>query len=267
MVKKLFRQEILYYVRSLLPVYIILLGVALMGRIIQIFETDSWVYTTVSTSASIAYAVAIAAALGLTVLFCIVRYYKNMFSGEGYLTLTLPVTYGQHLRVKLGAALVTTLVTVVAVLLSLLVFLTTDWVVELWKAGVFILKDLAKALGTHTGFYIVEFILLILAAVVEQILFYYMCISLGQTFRKNRILAAIGIYYGIYLLTQVLATVLIIILSLEILPLEAIFRWIELHQFAAVHVFLLGGTAIVSLVSLGLYHVSRWVLHKRLNLE
>ena len=267
MVKKLFRQEMLYYVRSLLPVYIILLGVALMGRIIQIFETDSWIYMTVSTSASIAYAIAVAATAGLTVMFCIVRYYKNMFSGEGYLTLTLPVTYGQHLRVKLGAALVTTLATVVAVLLSLLVFLTTDWVVELWKAGVFLLREFLHATKSHGGFYIAEFILLILAALAQQILFYYMCISLGQTFRKNRILAAIGIYYGIYLLTQVLATILIIILSLEILPLEAMFRWIELHQFAAVHVLLLGGTVIVSLISLGLYYVSRWVLHKRLNLE
>lgn len=269
MVKKLFRQEMLYYVRSLLPVYIILLGVALMGRIIQFFESDSWVYSTVSTSAAIAYVVAIIAALALTTIFCIVRYYKNMFTGEGYLTLTLPVTFPQHLRVKLGAALVTVVATVIVVVLSVVIYLTTDWLVEIVKAIVYLCKIISVETEGNFGFYVLEFILLMLAALTAGILLFYMCISLGQTARKNRVLAAVGIYFGIYLLTQILMTILIIVLTfgIDFLPLEQIFLWIEENPFTAVHVLLLGGTAFYGLLSLGMYHVSRWVLYKRLNLE
>ena len=267
MVKKLFRQEMNYYVRSLLPVYIILLGVALMGRIIQIFESDSWVYDTVSISAGVAYGVAIVATLGLSVLFCIVRYYKNMFTGEGYLTLTLPVKYSTHLKVKLGAALATILVSVVAVLLSLVVFLTTDWLVELWKAAAYIWNDVAKVLGVHLGLYALEFVLLVLVALAMEILLFYMCVSLGQTAKKNRVLAAVGIYFGIYLATQILMTVLIIVLNFNVELFQSIFSWIELHPRAAVHVLLLVAVAFYGLLSLGMYFISRRVLYKRLNLE
>lgn len=267
MVKKLFRQEMRYYTRSLLPTYLLLLSVALMGRIIQLFESDGWIYSTIRTSSLVAYVVAIIAALGLTVLFCIVRYYKNMFSGEGYLTLTLPVTFDQHLRVKLSAALVTTIATILAVLLSLVVFLTTEWLVELWKAGIFLLKILANHLGFHMGLYATEGVLLVLALIIEQILFFYMCISLGQTFRKNRILAAIGIYYGVYLATQILSTILIIVLGLDWLPLAKLGAWAAVHPFSMVHILLTGGLAVAGLLSTGLYYISRWVLRKRLNLE
>ncbi len=269
MVKKLFKQEMLYYVRSLAPVYIILLGVSLMGRIIQFFESDSWVYSTVSGSALVAYIVAIIAALGLATIFCVIRYYKNMFTGEGYLTLTLPVTFTQHLLVKLGAAVLTMVATMVVALVSVFIFLSGDWLVELWKAAVYLSRDLVDAVGGHLVFYIGEALLLLLTLLVMEILIYYMCISLGQTFRKNRILAAIGIYYGIYLVTQIITTIIMIAatFSVSFLPMEEIARWVRDHIFGVIHGCLLGGTVLAAVISLVLFIVSHWVLRKRLNLE
>lgn len=269
MVKKLFKQEMLYYVRSLAPVYIILLGVSLVGRVVQFFESDSWVYSTVSGSALTAYVIACIAALGLATAFCVIRYYKNMFSGEGYLTLTLPVTYTQHLWVKLGAAMLTMVATLVAVAVSLLIFLNTEWLVELWKAAVYLSRDLVERAGAHLIFYLLEGILLLLALLVMEILTYYMCISLGQTVKKNRILAAIGIYYGFYLVTQILSTVFMIVttFSVSALPMEEIERWIRAHVLEVIHGGLLSGTVLAVVVSMVMFLVSRWVLRKRLNLE
>ena len=44
MVNKLFKHEIAFYFKRLLPFYIILLSVAVFSRLIQNFEVDFFVY-------------------------------------------------------------------------------------------------------------------------------------------------------------------------------------------------------------------------------
>ena len=104
MVKKLFKHEILAYFRMLMPVYIILCLTATMSRILQFFEESaiSGIYETVFGSTIIIYFISVAAALMLPTIFIIVRFYKNMYSAEGYLTHTLPVTVDAHILIKLA---------------------------------------------------------------------------------------------------------------------------------------------------------------------
>ena len=84
MVKKLFKHEILSYARIMPIVYVILITIAFASRIIQIFESDTTVYNIISTFSFITYGISIVAAIVFNFIFVIVRFYKNMFSGEGY---------------------------------------------------------------------------------------------------------------------------------------------------------------------------------------
>ena len=132
MVKKLFKHEFLAYTRIMGIVYIILLTVAAAGRVVQIFEDDSISYSIVSTISFITYGVSIGAALGFTTVLAIVRFYKNLFTSEGYLSFTLPVTATQHILVKAVTAVTMTIATLVAVMLSVSVITAGEVLVEIW---------------------------------------------------------------------------------------------------------------------------------------
>ena len=104
MVKKLFKHEILSYMRLWVPTQIILLAVAFFMRILLFFESDQAIFNIVFGSSVFVYVVACLASMGITFVFGIIRFYKNLFTHEGYLTFTLPVSARAHIFVKLITA-------------------------------------------------------------------------------------------------------------------------------------------------------------------
>lgn len=269
MVRKLYKHEMLYYVRSLLPVYIVLAGVAAVGRFIGFFESETTAYSIMRGSSIFVFILAILATLGLGFVFVIVRFYKNIFSGEGYLTLTLPVTPGCHLLVKVTSAVVANVASVIVSLFAICLFMAGDKLNELVMEIVYIIEQAAGALEGQLLFYVLEMIPIMLMALTNSILLFYMCISLGQLFRKNRILAAVGVYFGLYVFKQILSTILTVVF--------AVFAdtWFEnmfsnfhtLDYLSAVHM-VLGVEFVWSiLVALVYFSISKFVLTKKLNLE
>ena len=88
MVKKLFKHEFLSYARAMGIVYGILLTIAAATRIISFFESDTDAYAIIRFFSDATYFVSAAAAIGFAFVMGIVRFYKNMFTAEGYLTHT-----------------------------------------------------------------------------------------------------------------------------------------------------------------------------------
>ncbi|MFI3200236.1 MAG: hypothetical protein R3Y54_01745, partial [Eubacteriales bacterium] len=76
---------------------------------------------------------AIAAILPVAVILIISRFYKGVFGQEGYLTNTLPVTEHEIVLSKLGAAMITGLVTFVVYLLQMLLFLSISTRMEIYS--------------------------------------------------------------------------------------------------------------------------------------
>ena len=269
MVKKLLKQEFIYYIRSLIPVYIILMGISVLGRITHFFESDSWLYDIVGNASVAVYTVSVLAVLGFATAFIIIRYYKNMFTGEGYLTLTLPVSYEQHLVAKLLSAVMTAFATLLTVLISCAVFLGSEWMVEIYKAAAYLAQHAIEKVGANFGIYIVEFLILLIVGTVTEILNYYMCISLGQIFKKRRILAAVGIYYGLYLVVQVgvIVTSTIFSLAWENIDFVKIEKWLAANYISLIHGGLIAGIIMSILLSSVMFLICRFVLKKKLNLE
>lgn len=265
MVKKLFKHELNAYWRILLPMWGILLVVAVFGRVIQFFESNHLLYDIVNTSSIVFYVITVLVALAFPVVYAIIRFYKNLFTGEGYLSFTLPVTVSQHLFVKvLGAATVAVLSFVVA-LVSLCVITAGDVLVELWKAGTYIINLLNVELGAHLWWFMAEAVVLVLVCLLAQTLYFDTCISLGQLFRKNRILASVGVCFGFYLVAQVVSTIGIAV---------AVFiDWSPLAEFVQVHPYVAAHGLLCGLIVLGVaacvveYLAVYLVIRRRLNLE
>ncbi len=270
MVKKLMKYEAMAYSRVMLPMLGILLGASVLTRFIQFFENDTTVYSLLFGSSVFFYVISAIVCTVMAVFMGVTRYYKNMFTREGYLTLTLPVTPTQHIFVKLLVAVLFIVATVVAVIASVCVVTAGDALIELVIAIIFILKKYFAAFGAgHGTLYLLELaVILIISGASEQLKF-YACISLGQTAKKNRILAAFGFYFGYYFLCQVLGTVLIVIVMVlsESFSLYWIGEFITNHPFAAAHLAMLGFIVFYSLTSWLYFTVCRYILKNSLNVE
>ena len=114
MVKKLFKHEMHAVWRLMIPIWCVLCGVSILGRFIQLFEQESVAYNIINGSAIFFYVVSLGACVVCPFVFAVTRFHRNLFSGEGYLSFTLPVTNHQHILVKLAVAVITQVVTLVA---------------------------------------------------------------------------------------------------------------------------------------------------------
>lgn len=269
MVKKLFKHEILAYVRVMSLVYIILLTIAGVGRVIQFFENDSVVYSIISGIANITYAVCLFGALSFGFVFSIIRFYKNLFTAEGYLSFTLPVTSAQHIATKAITALGFSVITVLVILLSGCVITAGEFLVEIIKALDYIFQKLHELASFHIPLYILEFVLLLLATAFSSLLLYYLFVAIGQLFKKNRILAAVGAYFVYYLITQVISTITLIVFSVWIpeSALEQLGEIIILHPYATIHIAFCGFSVLAGAFAAICFATIRMILNKKLNLE
>lgn len=265
MVKKLFKHEIHALWRLMAPVWGILLGVSVLGRLIQFFEQNTVIYSIISGSSVLFYVAALIACLVCPFVFAIVRFYRNLFTGEGYLTFTLPVTTGQHLWVKLTVAVATELVTLVAAAISVVVVTFGDVTVEIGKAIAYLYKLCVQNWGAHLPMYTVEAILAVIVLVTVETLLFYCCICIGQQARKNRVLASVGVYFGFYVIGQIIGTIVVIVATF--INWEPLALWVVEHPFATIHIVLCGGIVLEALLGALFFTISYWLTSRRLNLE
>lgn len=265
MVKKLFKHEIHALWRSMAPVWGVLFGVSILGRFIQLFEQNTVVYDIISGSSIFFYIAALIACVVCPFIFAIIRFYRNLFSGEGYLTFTLPVTTGQHLWVKLTVAVMTELVTLIAAAVSVILVTFGDVTVEIGKAIWYIFKQCVEHWGAHLPMYMVEVIVGIIVLFTVETLLFYCCICIGQQAKKNRALAAVGAYFGFYVIGQIIGTIILIMVTF--MDWEPLGIWVVEHPFATVHIALCGGIVLEVLLGTLFFTISYWLTSRRLNLE
>ena len=204
-------------------------------------------------------------------IFVLVRFYKNFYSDEGYLTFTLPVKRRDHLNSKLISAFLTTLATLGVIIIDALIFILLSsesnfFENEIWQIFSVVLKGAAEYLGAYLFVYIFEAIAILFFLLVSSYLFIFSCISFAATVaKKHKVLAAIGIYYlfniALSLFMQLLMIFGMISIAgiIETLPAQSINAFIALMLF--------GITLILAAVATILYAVEHYLLDKKLNLS
>ena len=270
MVKKLLKHEAIYYLRWVLPVNAMLLLLAVFSRLIQFAENDSWVYSLMFGSSIVVFIGACFAGYILVMALSVIRFYKNLFTAEGYLSFTLPVSETQHITSKLIAALAATLSVVICMILGAVIMLSGEMLYELWKAAAYLLKLAEGYIGAHLYFYILEYIVLIAVGAVLGCLIYYSCIAIGQLFKKNRIFAAVGVYFAYNVIMQFLSTAFSIVYSIAsvaIMENEQVQKFINENLKTLIHSGMIGGILIYALMAVVLFLLIRFIMRRKLNLE
>ncbi len=269
MVKKLLKHEIIAYSRTILPIYIILLGVAVLTRFVQFFESDTISYNIVNTSSIVMLVVASVVCAVMSYFVGITRFYKNLFTNEGYLTLTLPVTTAQHIFTKSIVAVMFNILSVVAIAVSVLVATLGDVANEIIKAVAYLIKLFFKTAEVNGAFYAVEIITVLLISIFSSYLLFYACISVGQLAKKNRVLAAFGAYFAHYIITQIIGTIFVIVFSafVDTDLYYNIIDYIELHPHTSLHIGICLFGAFYIGVGLIYYAIAHRIMTRKLNIE
>ena len=267
MVKKLIKYDFQSYFRLLLPVQLILIGIAAMNRIIQLFEnTDSTVYNTFFISSIVLYVVAIVVLLLMTVIVSIIRFYQGMYTNKGYLSHTLPVTPAQHIFAKLLTSVLFYFGSLLAVFLSFMVITIGEVNIEIFKAFGYLVKQYFSELGFEGAVYILEGVLALIMMRVAAFLLYYFCISVGQLVSRKKILLAFGVYFGIYVVSQIIGTLLIILFTLSPNWLMDIMDWLTDNPNIAMHIYLCGMFLYEAIIGTVYFLLTKFIMSKKLNL-
>ena len=269
MVSKLFKHEINSYLRVVLPMHMVLIGIALLGRFVQLFDNNSTAYNIVFWSSVVAFIVGVVVCILLTLIFGIKRFYSNLFTSEGYLSFTLPVTSTQHIMVKNIVAVISQVASLVMIIIATCIITFGDVCVELFKAGGYLVKFFYREFGYHTVLYIIEFIVALFIALSATYMLYYACIALGQRAKKNRVGAAVGVFFLYYFIIQVLGTIFIVVVNnyWKELGLDKLFDYLSEHPITTGHIVLCGIIVVSALFSLLYYTITKKTITNKLNLE
>ena len=267
MVKKLFKHEFYAYLRTILPMHLILIGIATLGRFVQLFENNSTAYRIVFVSSVVVFVVGAVVCSVLTLVFGIRRFYTNLFSHEGYLSFTLPVTPAQHIWVKNIVAVIAQLASLIMIAVATCVITLGDVCIELFKALFYIAKQAYAGTGFHAALFSIEAIILVVLAISTTYMLFYACIALGQRAKKNRVAAAVGIFLIYYFIMQALSTVGIIIATIFELKISEFLTYIDTHPINGIHM-IFGAYIVVYAIGFTIFYlITKSTIKNRLNLE
>ena len=162
----------------------------------------------------IAAIVAISICAASAIFFLIYRFYKSRFTDEGYLTFTLPVTNHQLLLSSITNTtlnlLIVGVVTAVTVLLIFLLALSAVPDVAVWEelkqVWPEILAGLKQAAAEEAGL-LALMAFSSVATFFRQIIQLMLAVTIGALIaKKHKLLAAVGVYYGIHMVVSFLTS-------------------------------------------------------------
>lgn len=199
MLGKLFKYEWRSISKLLLPIHGFVLLFALLSRFYftisggtdALLNTDSTIIGTLTMLLIFALVIVISSIAIFTYIYSGYHFYKNVFTDQGYLTNTLPVTPSQLLLSKELAALLWLLIDVVVISISIFILVGST---ELFSNFSIFWRTLMRYASQTPLFTTLVIIALVLAP-----------------FLLIEVLASIGAYVGIYVVQQIFGLIQLVV--------------------------------------------------------
>ena len=215
--------------------------------------------------------VSYSALIFISMLFIFIRFYKNFFTDEGYLTFTLPVKRMQLLNSKLIVSTITVIATYIVCAVNIVGMLCIGFAKdvftkEFWDGLVEFCKIMLNDMGIYLWIYLFELLLILVLSVIFACLFLFCCITFASIITKRaKVITAIGIYY----LANSIFSFAVEIFYLFAIP--SIFTWgYDLGDTSGaivIALILLGIILMYSIFCMLLYTLQYWMIDRKLNLS
>lgn len=277
MLGKLIKYELRSTGRTFLPMYLLLLVFAVMsrfslGRMGNIEGGDglpSQILNFIMGVSVAGYAFIIMGTMIVTFVVVVTRFYKNLTGNEGYLMHTLPVSTNSLIQAKLVTAFIWEAASCGMVFLSVFLLLVQPSFfgefAKLWSEVIYALEMVSQMVGAgRLTLTVVLFIIATITSALTGTMMIYASIAIGHTFKKHRVMGAVGAYIGLSMICQVVVGVLVMIMGYNMRSIEV---YSMTQGFNAMNSML--GFALVMELAFGFawYFVTNYVMSSQLNLE
>lgn len=277
MLGKLIKQEW----RSTWKIPTLLIGILFLATILLSLSVGvpAWKLERVETSYTalllilLCYAVWIGCTWGV-ILYLTIRYYKSMYTDEGYLTHTLPVTTNQLLVSKALNFWIWNLLTTAAITISVCAFVAVVSVLESGDLSFVVeiidgCKELCHAINSSAyalpwQFFLISLLVCMVVTSLSGVLMIIGSVNIGQLWARHRVAGAVLVYIGIYLVQQFVLQILI-----SNVMFAYMIRGIQTTSAAVTTVNKMAWIVTVDsiLFAVALYIASYFILKKRVNVE
>lgn len=266
MLKKLIKYDLKYGVRIFAVLHAVLIISCLLIRFLVIDHLD-FSADPEHFAPAIAILIVILTMLFSTISFgcCImyaVRFYKNLFTDEGYITWTLPASPLTQLWAKIFSASIW-------YILDLVICFGCSWLLiageNVQSALKMIYPEFQNALGMSFSSFCCLVIFFSFIGIFACILFIYTSITVGQLVPAHRVITAIAVYFILNLITQLISFAASVISS--VLP-DYIVSFSQAQpDFSEyfIQMLLIGSITTTVLAILG-YVLTYRILQKKVNL-
>ena len=262
MLGKLLKYDFKETSRLLLPIYAGLLIISLFGKLMLATNLYTSIPDALQILTIFTYILLIIACCMGAPIYFIVYFYRSLYSDKGYVMHTLPVTTHQKLFSKLITSFVMELLTFAVCFLSVLIILyereSFAWLSRVFQSAA---PPFLAATDMHFSTFIILTLILLLISLLSQLLMYYASISLGQLFGGHRVLGAIAAYMGLNFISQIISSIILIVLSVGSMDTYALMTGRTI-------IALYGLTGCLNLLlALGYYMICYYIMEKKLNLN
>jgi len=272
MLGKLMKHEFKALGRYFLPMFaFIAILTPIFSLIIRLTDWDSDEYGIMQALSGLSifgYIIMIYALLIAAYILIVIRFYRTTATSEAYLTFTLPATPNQILVSKWLTASIWQLFAFILMFISLIALVlicglcTPAELVEYVGKFFEMVATAPEEIGLNMTFFILLPFMSIIGILASTLQF-YCCVMIGQLFNEHRILASIGTYVAMYLVQQVIATIVMIPVQFGLMA------TMDSASEAA------NSVTIVFLVTIGLlailgtvyYIVTSFIMKKKLNVR
>ena len=141
------------------------------------------------------------------------RFYRSMFSREGYLSWTLPVSGTQHLWAKIISGYILAAADIILIAVGILILITGR---NITSAYSLIADEMTNELGMPLERFALLLFTFCVVSCISTVIMIYFCIVIGQLFPGHRVLCAIATYFILSTALQVFT--LLIMLAFGIFP-------------------------------------------------
>lgn len=275
MLKKLFKHEwkSFWKVPTTINVCLVILTIiGIISMVSPFWTLDYEIMDTLMISAVMIYYVAILAGSIAVMVYIAIRYYKSIYTDEGYLTNTLPVTPRQIILSKAFVSYIWSLITSIVITISVLVLL---YFALLSYADINIIHELAELweeFTTLTDAALKSDVILLFVAIILSLLIsplfsnatVFASIALGQLFKKHKVAGAVMWYIAQYIILELVASS---IMSVPLFDGLNAADKIGSSPIPIVNLFLFG-TILCSIIGTIAFHfIAEFMLKKKLNLD
>lgn len=219
--------------------------------------------TVLNMLAMIAAIIAVALA-GVAALFMLIgRFYKSRFTDEGYLTFTLPVNTHQNLLSSMANSAIGMVIMIFVICVAIGVWLMIGFsAVEgfydaLWKYFPKLWEEFSREFGQIKFRYVALFLGNILCGSACEMVVLMLSVTIGSIIaKKHKILAAVGVYYGI---NVAISTVTGVIMSMQVIANHTGEQVFFTTQCASI--------LLMAAISVAGYFLMYWLVDRKLNLN